>query len=121
LVSSLLFLAIIAIFTSNKKNAPIAYVVIGSIVGFCLFFAFLLYSNPTSSLGKLQWFKTTVWLSLFCSILISNIIPQKNTEGIIDFNQFWCVFVANINKSEKLPHSLFFVKQNQFKASTRVD
>lgn len=50
--------------------------IIFSIVIICIVVAVILYINPNSNIGKIQWYKTTVWLGLFCSIVIVKIVPD---------------------------------------------
>ena len=51
--------------------------IILSIVTICMIVAAILFINPNSNIGKIQWYKTTVWLGLFCSIILLQVIPTK--------------------------------------------
>ena len=65
-----------------KKDKPIFITIPSVIVGICILFAIILYFNPTNNLGKFQWYKTTVWLGIFCSILCVNLIAIKFLKTI---------------------------------------
>ncbi len=65
-----------------KKDKPIFITILSVIVGICILFAIILYFNPTNNLGKFQWYKTTVWLGIFCSILCVNLIAIKFLKTI---------------------------------------
>ena len=58
----------------------------------------VLFLNPTNNLGKIQWYKTTVWLGIFCSILCVNFIPIKFIKsisiGIFSFTFLYVVFIS---------------------------
>jgi hypothetical protein len=56
--------------------------IILSIVIVCMIVAAILFINPNSNIGKIQWYKTTVWLGLFCSIICVNVIPPKYVKSI---------------------------------------
>jgi hypothetical protein len=58
--------------TEQSHFIPIIF----SIVAICIVVAGILYMNPNSNIGKIQWYKTTVWLGLFNSIVIVGLIPD---------------------------------------------
>ncbi len=73
----------IGILTHKTKNERTQFMpIIFSIITICVIVAVILYINPNSNIGKIQWYKTTVWLGLFCSMICVNIIPIKYIKSI---------------------------------------
>jgi len=75
--SFFVFTSLVTLYYFTIKDKNLFFTIITIIVSLCILFAIILYLNPTNNLGKIQWFKTTVWLGLFCSILCVNLIPNK--------------------------------------------
>lgn len=91
-ISFFIFISLIALFFFTKIEKYIFITVLTVIIGLCILFAIILYLDPTNNLGKIQWYKTTVWLGIFCSILCINIIPLKfiKTISITVFSFTFC-------------------------------
>ncbi len=83
-------------FTKNDKSIFIT--IISVIIILCIIFTMVLFLNPTNNLGKIQWYKTTVWLGIFCSILCVNFIPIKFIKsisiGLFSFTFLYVVFIS---------------------------
>ncbi len=75
--SFFVIISLIGLYYFTIKDKHIFITILSVIIGICILFAVILYFNPTNNLGKIQWFKTTVWLGLFCSILCVKLIPNK--------------------------------------------
>ena len=69
--------ALVALHYFTKKDKSIFITIISVIIILCIIFTMVLYLNPTNNLGKIQWYKTTVWLGIFCSILCVNFITSR--------------------------------------------
>ncbi len=54
------------------------------IIGGCLLYALLLENAQVMGIGKLQWFKTTVWLNMCCNFIMASAIVQSRW-----FKQTW--------------------------------
>jgi hypothetical protein len=77
LLSGLFTLTAFGILVYKTKTEQSHFIpIIFSIVAICIVVAGILYMNPNSNIGKIQWYKTTVWLGLFNSIVIVGLIPD---------------------------------------------
>jgi hypothetical protein len=70
---------------------------ISIIIGGCLLYVLLLEYAQVMAIGKLQWFKTTVWLNMCCSLIIASAIVQsrwfkQNWIESISFKKLTVVF-----------------------------
>ena len=74
--------SLVALQYFTKKDKSIFITIISVIIIGCIIFTMILFLNPTNNLGKFQWFKTTVWLGIFCSILVVNFIQIKYIKAI---------------------------------------
>ena len=99
--------------------------IILSIVIICLLVAAILYVNPNSNIGKIQWYKTTVWLGLFCSIILLKVVPSKFLKiiSIISYPIIALFVLAmtmenyrfnnySFNKLNSLQHTHNWIKEN---------
>jgi hypothetical protein len=75
-------ISLVALQYITKENKLMFITIISVIIIGCIIFTLILFLNPTNNLGKIQWFKTTVWLGIFCSILVVNFIPIKYIKVI---------------------------------------
>lgn len=82
----------------TKKDKSIFITIISVIIIVCIVFTVVLFLNPSNNLGKIQWYKTTVWLGIFCSILCVNFIPTKFIKsisiGIFSITFFYVIFIS---------------------------
>ncbi len=53
-------------------------VIISGIVAGMIFYYLIFDAGGMMIVGKLQWFKTSVWLTIFCSFYIAHFIAQQN-------------------------------------------
>jgi hypothetical protein len=99
--------------------------IILSVVIICLIVAAILYINPNSNIGKIQWYKTTVWLGLFCSIILLKVVPSKFLKiiSIISYPVIALFILAmtmenyrfnnySFNKLNSLQHTHNWIKEN---------
>lgn len=119
-------LTAIGILAFKAKAERIHFVpIILSIVIICMIVAAILFINPNSNIGKFQWFKTTVWLGLFCSIIILKVIPTKFFKIIsLVFYPIIAIFIIAItienfsfnnysfNKPNSLQYTHNWIKEN---------
>ncbi|MES2656960.1 MAG: DUF6798 domain-containing protein [Bacteroidota bacterium] len=78
LMVGFLLAAIVVIYYSAIKNKQLLLMVIGFTITCTLLFAVYLLINPYSNLGKLQWFKTSVWLNLLAAVCVIGILQFKS-------------------------------------------
>ena len=92
LISGLLFFRF-----PTKYNRQIM-VIISGIVGGMIFYYLIFDSAALMVVGKLQWFKTSVWLTIFCSFYIAHFIAKQNLiQNILNYK--WvsaCVIALSI-------------------------
>lgn len=82
ITSFFILISLIALYFFTKSEKYIFVTVLTVIIGLCILFAIILYLDPTNNLGKIQWYKTTIWLGIFCSILCINLISIKFLKTI---------------------------------------
>lgn len=75
--SFFVIISLIGLYYFTLKDKHIYITILSVIIGVCILFALILHLNPSNNLGKIQWYKTTVWLGIFCSITCVNFIPNK--------------------------------------------
>lgn len=80
--SFFVLVSLVALQYFTKKDKTIFITIILVIIIVCIIFTMILSLNPVNNLGKFQWYKTTVWLGIFCSILCINFIPIKFIKSI---------------------------------------
>lgn len=99
--------------------------IILSIVIICIIVAAILFINPNSNIGKIQWYKTTVWLGLFNSIILLQVIPAKFLKiiSLVSYPIIALFILAmtienfrfsnySFNKLNSLQHTHNWVKEN---------
>lgn len=93
---SLLFLIItlITLKIVTKEMSIIYYTIASIILGLCVLFAIVLVINPSNSLGKIQWFKTTVWLGLFNTIFIVSHSNEKHSKIFLKALSVFTIFTV---------------------------
>lgn len=122
------FFTLITLFILLKYKSPnknLFLTIIFSIIIICLLVTLLLFVNPNSNIGKIQWFKTTVWLGLFYTIILVYIVPSKSTKKVsIVAYSFIILFVLlmtleyystnkfALNKFDSLQHTHYWIKEN---------
>ncbi len=90
--------ALVALQYFTIKEKSIFITIISVIIILCVIFTLILFLNPVNNLGKIQWYKTTVWLGIFCSILCVNFIPIKYIKSIsISIFSFTFIYVIFIS------------------------
>lgn len=96
--SFFVLVALVAVQYFTKKEKSIFITIISVIILVCIVFTVVLFLNPSNNLGKIQWYKTTVWLGIFCSILCVNIIPIKFIKsisiGIFSITFFYVIYIS---------------------------
>ncbi|MCF8429633.1 MAG: hypothetical protein K9G64_05825 [Bacteroidia bacterium] len=94
-------ISLVALQYFTKKDKSIFITIISVIIILCIIFTLILFFNPTNNLGKIQWYKTTVWLGIFCSILCVIIIPIKYIKtisiGIFSITLIYVSFIGFTN------------------------
>lgn len=73
-------------FRYRKEVSGFLFILAALIISGCLLYWFLLEIMGVMAIGKLQWFKTTVWLNAFCCILIGYGLLQivKKIQEFLD-------------------------------------
>jgi len=98
--SLFVLISLVALQYFTKKDKSIIITIISVIIIVCIIFSVLLFLNPSNNLGKIQWYKTTVWLGIFCSILCVNFIPIKYIKnisiGIFSITFLYVIFISVI-------------------------
>lgn len=96
--SLFVLVALFALPYFTKKEKSIFITIISVIISVCIVFSVILFINPSNNLGKIQWYKTTVWLGIFCSILCVNFIPIKFIKsisiGIFSITFLYVIFIS---------------------------
>lgn len=120
---SLIAIGILTLKTKNERSHFMPIIL--SIITICVIVAVILYINPNSNIGKMQWYKTTVWLGLFCSIVIVKIIPDASLKFISIFSYtIISLFIAlmtfenyednnySLNRFNSLAYTHNWIKEN---------
>lgn len=110
-------------FKSSNRNLFLT--IIFSIIIICFLVTLVLYINPNSNIGKIQWFKTTVWLGLFNTIVLVNLVSTKwiKTISISTYSILllmvllmtvdnYAVNKYSLNKFDSLQHTHYWIKEN---------
>ncbi len=77
LMVAFMLVALVVIYYSTIKNKEPLLIIIGFTLMCTLLFAAYLLVNPYSNLGKLQWFKTSVWINLLAAMFILGVLQFK--------------------------------------------
>lgn len=77
LMGAFILVALVIIYYSTIKNKGLLLIIISLMLLCTLLFAAYLFVNPYSNLGKLQWFKTSVWLNLLVTVFIVGVLQYK--------------------------------------------
>lgn len=91
LISGLLFFRF-----PTKYNRQIMVIISGIVAGM-IFYYLIFDAGGMMIVGKLQWYKTSVWFTFFCSFYIAHFIAQQNL--IQKILQFKCVTASIITLS----------------------
>ena len=90
--------ALVALQYFTKKDKSKFIIIISVIIIVCIVFSVILFINTSNNLGKIQWYKTTVWLGIFCSIICVNYIPIKFIKsisiGIFSTTFMYVIFIS---------------------------
>jgi hypothetical protein len=90
--------ALVSLQYFTKKDKSKFIIIISVIIIVCIVFSVILFINTSNNLGKIQWYKTTVWLGIFCSIICVNYIPIKFIKsisiGIFSTTFMYVIFIS---------------------------
>jgi hypothetical protein len=81
---SLLFLGLIALFLSKASALKTQVLWLFAIIlSVCVFYFIAFQTNHFMWIGKLQWFKTTIWVNVFACIVVAKLLGDylPNFEG----------------------------------------
>lgn len=113
LFSILVFVGIMAYLTTSFNDKHILKTIGLSIIITCILFAVILWVDQQNGIGKLQWFKTTVWLNALLAVPISCYVMKKNWIRITSISVLVLALFAGFFNSYSEKEERFYFLGNK--------